>query len=328
MEEPGSASPSSRTSDELASARKTLSIVSTVYYSADSLLPLFAELQQLEQDLAAHDMALELIFVDDGSGDASFGELMKIKAARPATKVIKHARNFGAVAAAKTGFKFVTGDCFIILASDLQDPPAQILKMVEHWRRGAKFVISVRAQRVDPPLTRMTAAIFYFLLDRFVMPGYPRGGFDLMLMDKDLLPFMVASANHVNPTVYAYWLGFTPTVLEYVRRERKFGRSRWTFLKKLNYFIDTITGFSVAPIRFFSLLGCVIALLSFLYGLDIIIGTFLGFINVQGFATLVTLISFFSGMIMIMLGVIGEYLWRIFDATTRKPESVIDEIHI
>jgi dolichol-phosphate mannosyltransferase len=304
---------------------RKLSVVIPVYYNAASLPELLAELKELERELNERRLALELIFVNDGSGDDSLEELLKIKKARSATKIINLTRNFGSVAASKTGFKFVTGDAFVILAADLQDPTSQVLRMADEWLAGCKFVISVRASRKDPMLTRLFARLYYRILDWMVVRGYPQGGFDLMLMDKVMLPYMATSVKSTNPMVYAYWLGFQPKVLRYARRERRHGRSRFTFRKKLSLLLDTFTGFSVTPIRALSAFGLVVALVSFLYGLNLVVATLAGHVEIRGFTTLAVLISFFSGLILIMLGTIGEYLWRVFDAVSNKPESVIDE---
>ena len=290
-----------------------------------SLPELLDEITTLESKLLDCGVALELIFVNDGSGDNSLEQLLKLKRERPATKIISLSRNFGAIAASKTGFKFVTGDAFAILAADLQDPPEQILPMVEQWLQGHKFVIAARASREDPLVARAFSWMYYRIIDWMVVSDFPQGGFDLMLMDKALLPYMAGSIKHTNPSLYAYWLGFQPVVLRYHRRARRHGRSRWTFAKKLKFFLDTISGFSATPMQIISLIGGGVAIVSFIYGTNIIINALLGNVDVRGFATLVALISFFSGLILIMLGVIGEYLWRVLDAVNNKPEAVIDE---
>ncbi|MDP9104405.1 MAG: glycosyltransferase [Candidatus Eremiobacteraeota bacterium] len=309
-------------------AKKTLSIVTPVFYNAGSLPELFSELVKVEEQLAARGVGLELIFVNDGSGDDSLGELLAIKRARPATKVISLSRNFGAVPASKRGFSFVTGDAFMTLAADLQDPPEQITVMTEHWLAGSKFVVAARATRKDPVTSVMWSWLYYRIIEWFVLPGYPKGGYDLMLMDRAMLPYMAGSTKNTNPNVYAYWLGFTPKIVLYDRRERQHGKSRWRFSQKVKFFFDTICGFTVFPIRFMSLLGMIAAVVSVLYGLNIAIAASQGRVPVQGFATLAALISFFSGLILVMLGTLGEYLWRVFDAVGNKPESVIDEAYL
>jgi glycosyltransferase involved in cell wall biosynthesis len=307
---------------------KLLSLVIPVYFNAESLPPLFAELEAVEQQLRNRNLDLELIFVNDGSGDGSLQELLKIKSKRPATKVITLSRNFGVIAATKTGFGFVTGDAFGILAADLQDPPQQIIEMADHWLTGHKFVISVRASREDPWFSQLLSCLYYRLVDLLVVPGYPAGGYDLMLMDKSMLRHLVNSTKHTNVALYAFWLGFNPVILYYVRRRREHGKSRFTLRKRLKFMVDTISGFSATPIRVMSVFGIVVALLSFIYGTNIVINALLGNFDIRGFATLVALISFFSGLILFMLGVLGEYLWRVFAAVNNVPEAVVDEMFL
>ncbi len=307
-------------------SQATLSIVVPVFWNEASLPHLFAELQMIEVELGRRDYRLELIMVDDGSGDRSLVEMLKIKEQRPATKVVKLTRNFGAVHAAKIGFGFVTGDCFMVLAADLQDPPELILQMLKEREAGTKFILCTRIAREDPIITRVFSAVYYWLLRLFVVPGYPRGGFDLALMDRVFLPYLAQSGKNINPPLFAYWLGFQPHILHYHRRQRKYGKSRWSFAKKLKHFLDSMLGFSILPIRMISLLGMFVSFLSFVYGFVILINTLRGQADVRGFATIVALLSFLLGMVIVMLGIIGEYLWRIFDETNKRPEAVIDEI--
>lgn len=307
----------------------TLSVIIPVYYNEESLAPLFERLQEVEGKLAERDVALELIFVDDGSRDGSLKELLKIKDARPATRVIKLARNFGSVHASKTGFRFVTGDAFMILAADLQDPPQLILDMTERWLAGARYVICAREQREDPFTTKLFAYFYYRLVRLMISPDYPEGGYDVALMDKVMLPYMIDSSKNFNTPLYAYWLGFTPVRLTYHRQARPFGKSRWTFSKRIQFFLDGILSFSVVPIRIISVIGTVVSIISFLFGLDIIIHRALGDINppTPGYAALATLISFLLGLVLMMLGIIGEYVWRIFEEINKRPETVIEDVY-
>jgi len=304
-----------------------LSIVVPVYYNEESLPLLFGELLKIENILLEKEMEMELIFVDDGSGDNSLGELLKIKKQRTSTQVIKLTRNFGAVHASKTGFRFVTGDCFLTLAADLQDPPEMILQLVEKWQGGAKYVVAARSDRDDPLGSKIFSFIYYRLIRRLVVPGYPDGGYDMALMDKEILPYLQKSSKNMFTPLLTYWLGFEPVVLFYKRRKRIHGQSRWNFSKKLTSAIDAIFGFSFAPIRFLSIMGLFVSLISFCYAVWIIISAILGKTDVPGFATIVSLIAFLQGMVIFMLGVIGEYIWRIFDEVNQRPETVIDAIY-
>ena len=306
---------------------RKLSIVIPVFFNEPSLPHLFDALLGIERELLEKRVEMELIFIDDGSGDGSLAALLEIKKRRENTVVIKLTKNFGGVHAYKTGLQFVTGDCFINLAADLQDPPELIPGMVDRWLQGTKFIICKRSSRDDPPGSRLFAFIFYKLVRFFVVENYPARGYDLALMDRALLPYLQNSSKNINPPLFTYWLGFEPEVIVYERQKRPFGKSRWTFWKRVTLFLDSLLGFSVAPIRLISLIGFVVSLASFAYGSLISINAVRGKTVVLGFATIVTILSFLLGLIIVMLGVIGEYIWRIFDEINKRPESVIDEIY-
>jgi len=304
----------------------TVSVVVPVYFNEQSLPLLFDALLGIEAGLKERNLGLELIFVDDGSRDGSMAVLRDLKRRRPATKIVKLTRNFGAVHASKTGMRFVTGDCFLVLAADLQDPPELILEMADLWRQGAKFVICVRQDRQDSALSMLFAKLYYWLIRLFVVSDYPPGGYDPALMSREFLPYMLDSAKNVNTPLFAYWLGFEPVRIYYSRRKRLHGKSRWTFLKRVKFFLDSILGFSIVPIRVMSLFGALVSLASFGYGTVIAINALRGIGSVPGFPTLVVILSFLLGVVIMMLGTIGEYIWRIFDEVSRRPEAVIDEI--
>ena len=312
--DPGAATPQPR----------TLSVVIPVYCNAESLPELKQQLDWIEAQLAERNMQLETVFVDDGSEDASYEELLAIRVARPHTRVVKLLRNFGAVPASKAGLRFITGDCLTIMAADMQEPPEQLIHMVDRWLDGSRFVISVRRHRDDPFSTRLLARIYYVLLRHFVLPNYPEGGFDLMVVDSSLFGHMAHIPRFASAEMYAYWLGVAPKILEYDRLNRKYGKSKWTLRKKVNYFLDNFTGFSAFPLRFISSIGLLSSFLSFLYGITVVIGALFSDIEVPGFASLAVLVSFFSGLILMILTLIGEYLWRIFDILSDKPDSIIE----
>lgn len=305
---------------------KTISVVVPVYFNEGSLPTLFEELSKVEQKLAEKSLGLELIFVDDGSQDKSLEKLLEFKHSRPSTKVVKLTRNFGAVHCSKTGIRFVTGDAFMIVAADLQDPPGLILEMADHWLNGSRFVICERDTRDDPLVSRVYSKIYYKLLRTLVIKDYPEGGYDMALMDKAFLPYLTNSSKSVFTPLLAYWLGFKPDVIMYHRPAREHGKSKWSFSKKFHTFLDVMLGFSITPIRLISAVGAVVSLASFGYGLNVIIGALFGNIAVEGFPTVVALITFLLGLIILMLGIIGEYLWRIFDETNHRPETVIEEV--
>lgn len=304
---------------------KTLSILVPVYFNEGSLQDLFEKLGFVERQLEQQAVALELIFVDDGSQDRSLSLLRQFKLARPATKIIKLSRNFGAISAVKTGLNYITGDCFLFLAADLQDPPELIPQMVEKWKAGSKYIICERTGRDDPLTSRIFSATYYGLLRKFVAPNYPKQGFDLALMDATFLPHLKESGKHVNFPLFPYWLGFTPEIIYYKRVAREHGKSRWTFGKKWKLLLDSIFSFSFAPVRLISAIGLIVSVGSFGYGTLVVVSALIGEVDVPGFATLAALISFLLGLIIVMLGVMSEYIWRIFDEVNRHPYAVVEE---
>jgi len=287
---------------------KTVSVVIPVYYNAGSLPPLFAELQKVEAQLHERDCAMELVFVDDGSGDESLTELLKIKQQRPDTRVVKLTRNFGEAHAYKTGLRYATGDCTARLSADLQDPPELVTKMTDQWLAGSKFVIAPRESRDDPPVTTLFAATFHWLVRKMISKDYPKGGFVVTLMDAALVPYIRDSSKNFNTALLAHSLGYKPAVVPYQRRKREHGKSRYTFAKKL--------------------IGFIVSLLSFAFGLFFVVQTLVGYrAGVPGTTMLVALITFLLGLVIIILGIMGEYLWRIYDEVTTRPEAVVDEVY-
>jgi glycosyltransferase involved in cell wall biosynthesis len=305
---------------------KKLSIIVPVYFNEGSLPHLYDALTTLEKMLLERQVELELILVDDGSKDGSYAALKAIQAKRPATRVIKLARNFGAYHAIKAGLGLVTGDCFTYLAADLQDPPELLIEMVDRWKNGSKYVVCTRSDRHDPPTSKFFAKFYYKLLRTMVLKDYPAGGFDLALMDRVMLPYLLSSGRNINLALFAYWLGFKPDFIPYERRERKHGKSRWTFSKKFTLFLDSLLGFSIIPIRTISFLGVVVSLLSFGYGVVVVINALMGKIPIKGFSATIALTSFLLGLVILMLGIIGEYVWRIHTEVNNRPEFVIEDI--
>jgi len=172
----------------------------------------------------------------------------------------------------------------------------------------------------------MYSWLYYRLLRIVVLPGYPERGFDIALMDRAMLePMRNCSKNAFIPLL-AYWLGYQPDVVSYHRPKREHGRSGWSFAKKVKAFLDVMLGFSATPIRLISALGVLVAGASFAFGVSVILAATFGNIPVSGYAALASLITFLLGTIIVMLGIIGEYLWRVFDEVNRRPESVIDEV--
>ncbi len=306
---------------------KTLSLVIPCYEEEESLPFLMERLQEVECRLDERGVGLQLILVDDGSGDGTFPALRRAAEQRPGTTVVKLSRNFGAWPACSAGLEQVRGDALVFLSADLQDPPELVVQMVDHWLEGHKFVICARSDRDDPWLSKLSSDLYYKLVRWMIAPDFPRGGYDIALMDRQMLPYLRRASKHVNQALLAYWLGFSPKVIPYHRPGRAHGASGWSLARRITFFIDSLLGFSVVPIRLMSLLGLLVSGFSAFYGLWVVVDAIRGQLVVQGFATTVALICFLLGIVIFMLGIIGEYLWRIFDEVSRRPEVVVDEVY-
>lgn len=305
---------------------KILSIVIPVYQNQDSLLNLYNELKLLQSNLSKIDIDVEIVFVDDGSTDNSFSIICDFAKTNKALRVIKLTRNFGAVQATKTGFRFISGDCFTYLSADLQDPPNLLLELVCEWIKGHKLVIAERTSRDDPYISVIFSKLYYWALKRFALPDFPKGGFDMAIMDKDLLLPIINSSKNTHLAPLIFWLGYTPVIVPYKRQKRIHGKSMWTFSKKIKAFLDAFLGFSVAPIRAISLTGFAVSIMSLGYGIFRFTHSIFFGNEVPGFTTLACLISFLLGIIIMMLGIIGEYLWRLYDNSNGRPEAVVEKI--
>lgn len=305
---------------------KLFSIIIPIYYNELNLEDTIPELLTLEHKLPGY--RLELVCVDDGSGDRSLEILRGFHARYPrSVKVIKLARNFGSMSAILAGMTVASGDCIGMIAADLQDPPELFLEMIRHWEQGNKSIFAVRQDREDPLSSKVFSSLYYRLVRQFAIPNYPEGGFDFFLIDRQVAEDVKKiHEKNTNIMTLIFWLGYKPILLPYVRRQRRKGKSRWTLAKKIKLFVDTFVSFSFTPIRVLSVLGVLLAIFSFVYGAVILFSYFLGGIIVQGWAPIMLVVTFSAGLQMFMLGVLGEYLWRTLDEVRRRPPYVIDEI--
>ena len=305
---------------------KLFSIIIPIYYNELNLEDTIPELLTLEHKLPGY--RLELVCVDDGSGDRSLEILRGFQARYPrSVKVVKLARNFGSMSAILAGMTVARGDCIGMIAADLQDPPELFLEMIRHWEQGNKSIFAVRQDREDPLSSKVFSSLYYRLVRQFAIPNYPEGGFDFFLIDRQVAEDVTKiHEKNTNIMTLIFWLGYKPILLPYVRRQRRKGKSRWTLAKKIKLFVDTFVSFSFTPIRILSVLGVLVAVFSFVYGAVILFSYFLGGIIVQGWAPIMLVVTFSAGLQMFMLGVLGEYLWRTLDEVRRRPPYVIDEI--
>jgi glycosyltransferase involved in cell wall biosynthesis len=302
-----------------------VSIVVPVYHNELNLPDTIPKLLGLREKLSYE---LELVFVDDGSRDRSLDILLKYQALHPKNiLVVKLTRNFGAFSAIQAGFAKATGDCVGVIMADLQDPLELFLDMVKHWEQGIKAIFAVRGKRDDPKLSKFFSSTYYSLFRRFAIPGYPKGGFDYVLVDRQVVnDINRIHEKNTNIMSLIYWLGYSYVTIPYVRKKREKGKSKWTYGKRIKLAIDSFVAFSYFPIRLLSGLGLIFAFVAFVYGAIVIYKWWMGKIPIEGFTALMIVVAFTGGIQMIMLGVLGEYLWRVLDQSRRRPMYVIDRV--
>lgn len=306
---------------------RLFSIIIPVYYNEANLPETVPQLLGLAKKVEGY--RLELVFVDDGSGDCSLEILRDFQGKYPEiVKVVKLTRNFGSMAAIQAGFSVASGDCVGMISADLQDPPELFLEMLSHWEKGTKAVFAVRQDREEPFSQKLFSNTYYALVRRYAIADYPDGGFDFFLVDRRIVnEINRVQEKNTNLMSLIYWLGFKPILIPYVRRARTRGKSRWTLRKKAKLFVDTFVAFTFWPIRILSVIGFLVALISFGYGAFILVYWIFFGIDVKGWVPTMLIITFTTGLQMTMLGVLGEYLWRTLDEVRRRPSFVIDEIY-
>lgn len=306
-----------------------LSVVIPVYYNEGLLRPTFNALQN---DLFAQRPFLkgEVIFVDDGSGDGSLDELLCLQQEHPRLiKVIKLTRNFGQVNALLAGFAHAKGRCVVVMSADGQDPVALINQMLDAYlQEGYQVVICAREGRDESLYRVLTSKLFYWMIRKLSFPNMPSGGFDFVLLSRRALDVLMRNQEaHPFFQGQLLWMGFKTKFIPYRRLERKMGRSRWTFAKKLTYLIDGVLSYSYLPMRLMSGTGIIVAVLGFLYAVVIFFARILLGNPVQGWAPLMIVILVMSGFQMLMLGVIGEYLWRALAQVRHREPYIIEAIY-
>jgi dolichol-phosphate mannosyltransferase len=304
------------------------SIVVPVYNNHGSLTKLVKILQEKVFSQFPEN-SFELIMVDDGSADKSYEELLDIRNTfMPDMKIVRLTRNFGQLAAILAGYTKAMGKCVINISADLQDPPELIADMVRYFERDKyEIVICTRIGRDENFIRRYTSKVFYRLIKSLSFKNMPEGGFDYVLLS-DKAKNILLESQEVNPFWQGQilWTGLKIKYIPYHRLQREIGRSAWTFGKKLKMLIDGVLSYSYLPIRLMSVLGAIIALIGFAYALFIIIAKIFGKVPVEGWAPIMVLILVLSGIQMLMLGIIGEYLWRTLDQVRKRPHFLIESV--
>jgi glycosyltransferase involved in cell wall biosynthesis len=304
-----------------------LSVIIPCYHNEDNIPVTVPELVANEANFPAG-VAFEYVFVNDGSTDGTLAALRRAQAQYPGRiRIVDLAGNVGSYNAIVAGMAHATGDCFVVITADLQDPPELMAQMYTHWQQGFKLVIGNRQDREETGLAQTLAKTFHWLMKRIALRNIPDGGFDFVFFDRQVAA-EVLKLHERNSNVFylMVWLGFAYVNIPYTRRKRQIGKSRWTLSKKVKLLIDSLMAFSFVPIRAISALGLGLGIIALVYGLYVVMLKIWQPNEPAGWTTLMVVLLVVSAFQMIALGVIGEYVWRGLDAARNRPLYVVREV--
>lgn len=300
-----------------------LSFVVPVFNEQDAVA---AFLQALAPVMAQLPVRCELVFVNDGSRDATLERLLALAAADERVRVVDLSRNFGKEAALTAGLDHAAGEAVVVMDVDLQDPPELVPTMVERWLAGYDVVLGKRVRRAnDTPMKRASAGAFYRTYNRVSTVSIPENVGDFRLMDRRVVQALAALPERIRfmKGLFA-WVGFPSTEVEYERPPRERGETKFNYWKLWNFALDGVTSFSTMPLRVWTYVGVAIALFAFAYAAVIVAKTlFLG-TDVPGYASTLTSVLFLGGIQLIGLGVIGEYLGRVYVEVKQRPVYLVN----
>jgi len=302
-----------------------ISIVVAFYNEEKVVAHFFAEMDRVVADLGC---GIEYVCVNDGSRDRTLELLqVELQSGRP-MRIVNFARNFGKEAAMTAGLEHAKGNVVVVIDADLQDPPALISDFVAKWREGFDVVYGVRASRgSDTFLKRATAGAFYRIFNAIASVPIPHDAGDFRLMDRRVVAALLAlpERNRFMKGLFA-WVGFRQTGVEFVRDARVAGETHWNYLRLWNFAVDGLTSFSIVPLRMASMAGAVISIIGFAYAAYLVIRTILYGVDVPGYASIVVIVLFLGGVQLLCLGMIGEYLGRLYIEAKDRPLFIVADV--
>ncbi len=305
--------------------KKLLSIVAPAYNEAENIDEFYSRILESTKDL---NLDIEIIYVNDGSLDKTIDVIYKQKENNDHITAIDLSRNFGKEIALTAGLDYSSGDAVVVIDTDLQDPPELIPKLVENWNDGYDVVNAKRIKREgESSLKKITSYIYYRVLFRLSDISIPKDIGDFRLLDRKALDALLKlREKHRYMKGLFVWVGFKQKEIEYEREARFKGKTKLNLLSLFNLAFDGLTSFSIMPLRLASIIGFLSAVTGFLYGATIVIKTIFFHEPVAGFTSLVVLITFFGGIQLLSIGIIGEYIGRIFNETKNRPLYVVKNI--
>lgn len=302
---------------------RTVTVVVPAFNEGEAISAFHERLARALEDMGE---AWRVLYVDDGSTDDTASHIAELRRRDGRVGVMRLSRNFGKETAITAGLDHADGDAVIVMDADLQDPPELVPDLVAEWRRGWDVVYGRRSAREgDSLIKRFTAHGFYRLMRRVSDTAIPEDVGDFRLMDRRVVDALgqLRERNRFMKGLFA-WVGFRQRELPYRREARHAGRSKWSYWRLWNYALDGITSFTVAPLKIATYLGLLTALGSFVYGAWIIVKTLVYGADVPGYPSLMVVILFLGGIQLIALGIIGEYLGRLFMESKQRPLYLID----
>ncbi len=301
-----------------------LSMVIPVYFNEENLRPLYQDIKEKIIDVVDYDY--EIVMVNDGSKDGSYAVMQELAEKDRHIKIVSLSKNFGSHAAILCGLAKCTGDCAVVKAADLQEPTELVLEMVDRWKGGSNVVLAVREGREESKKQTLFANLYYTLVRKAALPSMPKGGFDVYLLDRKVIDVLMALDERNSAlTGQILWSGFRTEQVYYTRLAREIGTSRWTLKKKIRLVSDTLYSFSTLPIKIVTAVGILSFVCSLIWALCVVVFRIAGMIEVSGWTTLFVFNLFSFGVMMLTMGIIGEYLWRTFDASRNRPPYIVED---
>lgn len=308
---------------------KKMSIIIPVYNNEKSLLSLYSDLKEkVLEKISKINLDYEIVMINDGSKDSSYKVMRDLVKIDKKIIAVKLSRNFGEHEATLAGLSVCTGDFAVRKAADLQEPSEMILDMIKKYNEGNKVVFALRKSRQDKMTDIIASKIYTKIIQKYALKNMPDNGVDSYLIDRQVIDFLV-NLNQGNAplTELILWSGYEYGSVYYDRAERKFGKSGWTFSKKVKMLFDSLFGFSYVPIRYITGVGLSLLLITLISVVVLIIRKIRGITNIAGYNLTILVILFALGMVMLSIGIIGEYVWRALDAAKNKPVFVIESIN-
>ena len=295
------------------------------FYNEEAVIDLF--MKEVHSNIEPLEIPFEIICVNDGSQDETLKKLVEAKKRYPFLRVLNLSRNFGKESALTAGLDYATGEVIVPIDADLQDPPELIPQFIAKWREGYDVVLAKRVDRTtDNLLKRITAQLYYKFHNKIARPAIPENVGDFRLITRKVLNAIkqLPENQRFMKGIFA-WVGFNTCKVEYKRKKRAAGKTNFHGWSLWNFALEGITGFSTVPLRIWLYLGTAISLASLFYGTFIVFRTLIFGIDLPGYASLLTSILFLGGVQLIGIGVIGEYLGRIYLETKKRPTYIVDK---